>query len=92
LAGDKLLKDVRNWLSAPDPWENHNIARESGCHGTAEWFIQDNTFSEWKASDLGSLLWIHGKRLLSPAFTCFQRLTVFPLLLAGAGKTVLWYI
>jgi hypothetical protein len=26
------------------------------------------------------------------AFTCFQRLTVFPLLLAGAGKTVLWYI
>ena len=27
-----------------------------------------------------------------PAFTCFQRLTAFPNLLAGAGKTVLWYI
>jgi len=58
---DKLLRDARNWLSAPDPWENQNIARESGRHGTAEWFIQDNTFSEWKASDPGSLLWVHGK-------------------------------
>ncbi|KAF8468611.1 hypothetical protein DFH94DRAFT_847987 [Russula ochroleuca] len=58
---DKMQKHLQRWLSPPDPWKNHNIACESHHLGTATWFIQGNTFSEWKASDLGSLLWIHGK-------------------------------
>jgi len=57
---DKLQKDIRNWLSPPDPWKNHHIARESRHEGTAVWLIQGDAFSEWKAS--GSLLWVHGKR------------------------------
>jgi hypothetical protein len=61
-----MQKHLQRWLSPPDPWKNHNIACESHHLGTATWFIQGNTFSEWKASDLGSLLWIHGKRLLNP--------------------------
>ena len=64
LAGDKLQRDVRNWLSPPDPWKNHNIARGLQHCGTAEWFVQGNTFSAWKASDPSSLLWFHGKRSL----------------------------
>jgi hypothetical protein len=67
--GDSLQKDIFGWLSPPDPWKNHHAACES-CHpGTVEWFIQGNTFSEWRTSEVpGSLLWVHGKRLLIPSF------------------------
>src|SRR6267154_5892538 len=89
--GDKLQKDIFGWLSPPDPWKNHHVARES-CHpGTAEWFIQDNKFSEWRTSEVpSSLLWVHGKRLLIPAFTVQQRLTFLFGFAAGAGKSVFW--
>jgi hypothetical protein len=67
--GDSLQKDIFRWLSPPDPWINHHAACKSRHRGTAEWFIQGNTFSEWKTSEvLGSLLWVHGKRLLIPSF------------------------
>ena len=62
LAGDKLQRDICRWLSPPDPWKNHHVARESHHTGTAAWFVHGNTFSEWKSSPPGSLLWIHGKR------------------------------
>ena len=58
-AGDKLQQDVRKWLSPPDPWKNHNIARESQHVGTTTWFTQGGMFSEWKSSGWSSLLWIH---------------------------------
>jgi hypothetical protein len=63
--GDSLQTDIFRWLKAPDPWENHHAARKSCYRGTAEWFIHGNTFSEWRTSEVpGSLLWVHGKRLL----------------------------
>jgi hypothetical protein len=37
--------------------------------GTTAWFIEGEIFSEWKWSRTSSLLWIHGKRSLSPAFS-----------------------
>jgi hypothetical protein len=61
--GDQFHRDGPKWLSPPDPWKNHNIAREAHHSGTAKWFIQGQAFVEWKSS--GSLLWVHGKRLLS---------------------------
>src|SRR6266404_2257996 len=61
-AGDKFEREFFKWLSPPDPWENHRSHRES-----AVWFIQGNTFSEWKMSETkSSLLWVHGKRPLIP--------------------------
>ncbi|KAH9964694.1 hypothetical protein BGW80DRAFT_1447982 [Lactifluus volemus] len=72
--GDQLQRDIRIWLSPPDPSTNHNIARTAHHKGTAAWFIQGDTFQEWKTR--GSLLWIHGKPLL----------LVFA---AGSGKSVL---
>ena len=73
--GDSLQKDIFGWLSAPDPWKNHHTACESRHSGTAEWFIQSNTFSEWRTSEVpGSLLWVHGKRLLNnPQLLQFHR-------------------
>lgn len=61
-AGDKLQKDIREWLSPPDPMKNHKIARESQHCGTATWWVQGYNFAEWKSSGPSSLLWVHGKR------------------------------
>jgi hypothetical protein len=66
-----MQEDVRKWLSPPDAWKNQNIARKSQHSGTAEWFVQGDTFSAWKASDPSSLLWIHGKRSLLPGLLLF---------------------
>jgi hypothetical protein len=67
--GDSLQKDIFGWLLPPDPWKNHHAACKSRHRGTAEWFIQGNIFSEWKASEVpASLLWVDGKRLLIPSF------------------------
>ncbi|KAF8471608.1 hypothetical protein DFH94DRAFT_655887 [Russula ochroleuca] len=59
---DNLYKDIFKWLSPPDPWKNHNLACKSRHHESASWFIQGDTFKEWKTSEAtGSLLWAHGK-------------------------------
>jgi hypothetical protein len=42
---------------------NHNIARKAHHKGTADWFFQGGIFKKWRSSP--SLLWIHGKRMLS---------------------------
>ena len=60
MIGDQLQKDIRSWLSPPDPSKNHNIARDSHYDGTGKWFTQGVTLERWKTT--GSLLWIHGKR------------------------------
>jgi hypothetical protein len=86
LAGDNLQQDIFRWLSPPDPWKNHHTAGKSHHHGTAAWFIQGNTFSEWKASDArNSLLWVHGKRPLMPSSYTFAK-TDFFLFRSGRGK------
>jgi hypothetical protein len=89
--GDSLQKDIFGWLSPPDPWKNHHAACESRHHGTAEWFIQGNAFSEWKTSEVpGSLLWVHGKRLLIPSFCGSTETENIFDFAAGAGKSVFW--
>jgi hypothetical protein len=85
--GDKLQQDVRNWLSPPDPWKNHNLARESRHGGTGTWWIEGDAYAEWKSS--GSLLWVHGKRQYSALYS-FLKLMV-KISSAGAGKSVIWY-
>ena len=67
VTGNKLQQDVRGWLSPPNPWKNHNLARGSRHRGTGAWWIEGDAYAEWKSS--GSLLWIHGKRqYFAPAF------------------------
>ena len=61
IAGDQLRCDIQLWLSPPDPSTNHNFVWKARHRGTAAWFFESNTFTEWKAR--GSLLWIHGKRM-----------------------------
>ena len=60
LTGKELRKDLRKWISPPDPSVNYNTACKAHHGDTASWCTQGDTFADWKAS--GSLLWIHGKR------------------------------
>jgi hypothetical protein len=84
-----LQRDVRNWLSPPNPWKNHNLARGSRHSGTGAWWIQGDAYAEWKSAGSGSLLWINGKRQYSaPAFPSRTDCYFFS---AGAGKSVIWY-
>jgi len=62
MAGDQLLRNIRSWLSPPDPWKSYNNGRRSRHSETGTWFLNSSTFSEWKASGPSSLLWIHAKR------------------------------
>ncbi|KAH9031728.1 hypothetical protein EDB84DRAFT_1270982, partial [Lactarius hengduanensis] len=56
---NQLRERLRRWQSPPDPSTNHNFASDRQHEGTAEWFIRNDQFVEWKVA--GSLLWIHGK-------------------------------
>jgi hypothetical protein len=72
LAGDELLKNIHEWLSPPDPWKNFNTAHELRYGETGAWFVNGNTFSEWKGSGPSSPLWINGKRQLLPTTYIFS--------------------
>ena len=61
--GTQLRQDLRRWLSPPDPSTNHNIACNARHKGTATWFFEGRTYTEWKSTGSESLLWIHGKRV-----------------------------
>ncbi|KAH8983359.1 hypothetical protein EDB92DRAFT_1578930 [Lactarius akahatsu] len=56
---NEFRKDLRKWISPPDPSVNYNTASGAHHEGTATWCAEGNSFADWKAS--GSLLWIHGK-------------------------------
>lgn len=65
-AGSQLRENLRRWLSPPDSSANYNMACDAHHKGTAEWFIRGSIFKEWKST--GSLLWVHGKRMLLFSF------------------------
>ena len=61
VAGDQLQRDVRHWLSPPDPSTNHDFIWKAHHTGTASWLFDSNALKEWKKT--GSFLWVHGKRM-----------------------------
>jgi hypothetical protein len=61
---NQVRMSLRNWVTPPDPSINHNIACGIQHGGTAQWFFRGGIFRDWKST--GSLLWIYGKRVLSP--------------------------
>jgi hypothetical protein len=66
--GVQLQRDVQRWLSPPDPSTNHDFVWSARHDGTAAWFLEGDVYKKWK--ETGSLLWIHGKRMLSELSTC----------------------
>ena len=83
-----MRRDVRNWLSPPDPWKNHNLALKSRHSGSGTWWIKSDAYAEWKYSGPSSLLWINGKRRYSVVM--FFLKLIITVSIAGAGKSVIW--
>jgi septation ring formation regulator EzrA len=65
--GNQLRDSLLRWLSPPNPSSNHNLALKAHHDGTTQWFFQGTIFNHWKST--GSLLWVHGKRVLFLTFT-----------------------
>ncbi|KAH9016032.1 hypothetical protein EDB85DRAFT_1828171, partial [Lactarius pseudohatsudake] len=77
VAGSRIRKDHRAWLSPPDPSTNQNIACTTQHEGTATWFFRGSIFTEWKSKATTSLLWVHGKRARFRPFISSQILIAF---------------
>ncbi|KAH9066283.1 hypothetical protein EDB87DRAFT_703626 [Lactarius vividus] len=56
---NRLRRDLRNWVSPPDPSINYNTACSAHHEGTASWLTRGDPFKAWRAD--GCLLWVHGK-------------------------------
>jgi hypothetical protein len=52
-------KEIRDWLSAPNPSMNHTNALGKRYKGTGVWFTSGHAFTDWKKRS-GSFLWLHG--------------------------------
>ncbi|KAI9432197.1 hypothetical protein H4582DRAFT_1821436, partial [Lactarius indigo] len=59
--GNQVRRDLRSWISPPDPSINYNTACSAHHEGTTAWLTQGDAFKAWTTS--GCLLWIHGKRM-----------------------------
>lgn len=57
---DSKLRDVLAWLSAPDPYTNHNDARAKHQAGTGLWFLTSPQYVAWVEARR-PCLWVHGK-------------------------------
>ena len=49
LKADKQRQSIHCWLSAPDPYSNHNAARKKHQASTGAWIVSGDQFSKWKA-------------------------------------------
>ncbi|KAI4719471.1 hypothetical protein E4T48_04368 [Aureobasidium sp. EXF-10727] len=56
---DNHQKEIKDWLSAPDPHSNYTDALKKRHEGTGLWFIDSDIFTRWK-QQTGSFLWLHG--------------------------------
>ncbi|KAH9061879.1 hypothetical protein EDB87DRAFT_1830686 [Lactarius vividus] len=59
ISRNQLRRELRNWISPPDPSINYNTACGAHHEGTAAWLTRGDAFNTWKSS--GCLLWVHGK-------------------------------
>ena len=47
LTGNDIRNRFRKWIVPPDPSVNYNAASDAHHEGTAEWFTNGNTVSDW---------------------------------------------
>lgn len=53
-------RKIVSWLSPPDPWSNHQSARQNHEPDTGRWLLESDRYREWKAGKIRHL-WITGK-------------------------------
>ena len=54
-----LATAIKDWLKAPDPSSNYNMAVEKRESTTGEWFVLNDDFKTW-LDHPASLIWLHG--------------------------------
>ncbi|KAF8267029.1 hypothetical protein EI94DRAFT_87042 [Lactarius quietus] len=84
----QLLRDLRGWLSPPDPSTNHNIMHSAQHERTAAWFFNEDIFKDWESS--GSLLWVQGKAGSGKSILCSAIIEHF-ITLRDAGSASVAY-
>ncbi|KAJ7653500.1 hypothetical protein B0H17DRAFT_396461 [Mycena rosella] len=55
----QVVRDIKSWLSAPDPSTSHSNVLKTRHRGTGSWFLEGKTFADWKTSN-NSVFWIYG--------------------------------
>jgi hypothetical protein len=53
-------RKIAAWLSAADPWTNHDSARQRHETQTGDWLLRCKQYKEWKLGK-SKLLWMYGK-------------------------------
>ena len=78
------VSDKPDWIKAPNPFDNFNMAYNKMIEGTGTWLLEDEVFNDWKQN--GQVLWLKGKGMavLSANHLIFMKISS-----AGSGKTFL---
>ncbi|KAI4741959.1 Pfs, NACHT and ankyrin domain protein [Aureobasidium sp. EXF-12298] len=56
---DRKQDNIVKWISNLDPSEAYTQAHKERHPGTGRWFVDGDTFAEWKSQSSG-FLWLHG--------------------------------
>jgi Cdc6-like AAA superfamily ATPase len=59
-ARSEEIDKIKNWLSPPDPWTNHNAARCLHQAETGKWVLENDAYKAWLGGSSRNL-WLHGK-------------------------------
>ena len=55
----QVSSDLRNWLKAPDAYDDHNVACAKKHPGTGVWLLKSAKFSNWMAEG-STMMWLKG--------------------------------
>ncbi|PIB00933.1 Vegetative incompatibility protein HET-E-1 [Cercospora beticola] len=63
------FRKITEWLAPPDPWTDHETARNERAAQTGDWLLQSPIYQEWKHHTT-NLLWLHGKAGCGKTILC----------------------
>ncbi|KAJ7513197.1 P-loop containing nucleoside triphosphate hydrolase protein [Mycena galericulata] len=62
-------ESIHKWLKFPDPWRNHDDARDLHDDDTGTWLLKSFEYKSWKTT-LSSLFWMYGKPGVGKTIIC----------------------
>ncbi|KAK6436813.1 hypothetical protein LTR95_006993 [Oleoguttula sp. CCFEE 5521] len=65
----RIYRTITLWLSSPDPWTNHESARQQHEPETGAWLLQHSGYLAWKSGSVRTL-WIYGKAGCGKTILC----------------------
>jgi hypothetical protein len=67
IVGEKRRK-ILEWVSIINIAAHHDEAKKSRSEGTGAWLFEDKSFEDWVESESSSIMWLHGKGMISRSF------------------------